>query len=460
MKSDQTLPKLLAERAKNNPNEVALRQKSLGIWNEITWEQYYQNVERLAIALSEQYHFKREEKLVIIGENRPQWLFSQMAAQVLGGIAVGIYQESLSHQLVYYLNDCKARIVIVEDQEQVDKLLEIEEEIPHVEHIIYYDDRGIQHYKHDKLSYLDNLIETGEKLLVDQNDFFTTKTERSLGDDVAIIAYSAATTGPPKGAMLTHTNLISAAKNLEEIDRIESKDDYLSFLPLAWIHEQVITVTLPLIKGSVINFPERPSTVLSDLREIGPHTLLAPPRVYQTIMSNFTTRIQGATWFKRKVFDTFQKYGKKFAQSKLENRSLSAWEKFMYKLGDFVVFSAIRDHFGLARIKRSYVAGAALSPEVFHFFHSIGVNLKQTYGGTELAGIAFVHRDDDIKVNSSGVPIPNTEVKIGEDGVILIKNPAIFAKYLHEEHEAEVHRSEERRVGKECSSKWAKKHVK
>lgn len=438
MKSKMTLPKLLAEKASSQKDEVALRHKYLGIWNEITWEEYYTKVEQLAIALSKQLNFEKEEKLVVIGENRPQWLISQMATQVLGGISVGVYQESLPEQIDYYLNDTKARIVVAEDQEQVDKLLEIEEQIPLIEYIIYYDKQGMRHYDHPKLVFFEDLLTIGEALLKDNVDFFHKQTGQSVGSDIAIIAYSAATTGDPKGAMLTHTNLISAAENLIEIDNMKQKDDYLSFLPLAWIHEQVMSITIPLLTGKVINFPERASTVLSDLREIGPHTLLAPPRVFQTLMSNITTRIKGATKFKKFIYKSFKKYGDKVALAKLEGKSISAWDKFMYKFGDWLVFSAIRDHFGLARVKRVYIAGAALNRETYSFFHSIGVNLKQTYGGTELTGIAFVHRDNDIAVNSSGKPLPETEVKIAEDGEIFVKNPAIFARYLNKKDRMEV----------------------
>jgi long-chain acyl-CoA synthetase len=433
MASKKTLPNLLAERASKEENEVALRQKYLGIWNEITWGDYFKKAEQLSIALSEKYKFKSGEKLAIIGENRPQWLYSQMAAQFLGGISVGIYQESLSEQIVYYLNDCKARVVVVEDQEQVDKLLEIEGQIPLVEHIIYYNKQGMRHYKHPKLTDFDDVLMTGASLLKNRPEFFRDKTEHTHGDDHAIIAYSAATTGNPKGVILTHHNLIEAAKGLSLVDKMKKKDDYFSFLPLSWIHEQVLSIVIPLTTGTVINFPEKPHTVIGDLREIGPQTLLAPPRVYQTLMSNFTIRIEGASWFKKKVYKTFKKYGDKMAQAKLNKQQITFGDKLMYKLGDLIIFSAIRDHFGLSRTNRAYVAGAALQIEAFYFFHSIGVNLKQTYGGTELAGIAFVQRDDDIKADSCGVPLPNTGVKIGENGTIFVKNAAIFSEYLNDE---------------------------
>jgi long-chain acyl-CoA synthetase len=432
MGSEKTLPNLLAERAAKVGHEVALRQKHLGIWNEITWDDYFSIVEQLSVYLSENLEFLPDEKLAIIGENRPQWLYAQMAAQSLGGVSVGIYQESLPEQIVYYLNDCKARIVVVEDQEQVDKLLEIEKQIPLVEYIIFYNKQGMRHYNHPKLLEFDEVLATGASLLKDRSGFLLYNTKHLFGDDHAVIAYSAATTGNPKGVVLTHSNLIEAAKNLLQVDKMEEKDDYFSFLPLSWVHEQVVSIVIPLITGIVINFPEKPHTVIGDLREIGPQTLLAPPRVYQTLMSNFTIRMEGASWFKKRVFQTFKKYGERVARAKLNKQQVSYWDKFMYQIGDIFVFSAIRDHFGFSRTKRAYVAGAALQSEAFYFFHSIGVNLKQTYGGTELSGIAFVQSDEDIKVNSSGVPLPNTEVRIGENGAVYVKNKAIFAQYLNE----------------------------
>lgn len=437
MTAEKTLPKLLLERARSIGNNVALRQKELGIWNEMTWAQYSEKVKQLAIALSSDYNFTRGERLAIIGENRPQWVVSQLAAQSLGGISVGIYQESLPQQLIYFLNDCKARIVIAEDQEQVDKLLEIENQIPLVEHIIYYNQQGMRGYEHPKLAYFEDLLASGTSLMSEKADFIQTETERGLGDDIAIISYSSATTGNPKGIMLTHANLIAASENLAEIDKVELKDDYLSFLSLAWIQEQVMSIVMPLTKGMVINFPEQPSTLLTDLREIGPHAFIAPPRVYQSFISSFTIRIQGASWLKKKLYNAFKKYADKVAHAKLNNKSVSFGTKFMNGIGDFLIFSAIRDHLGLARIKRAYVAGASLSNEAIHFFQSIGVNIKQSYGGTELSGMIFVHRDNNIRTDSVGVPLPNTEVKISEDGEIFVKSPSMFAGYIHKEHAEE-----------------------
>ena len=438
MTSQMTLPKLLAEKYASTPNKVALRQKDLGIWNELTWKDYYHEVEKMAIALAKQFNVQKGDRVALIGENRPQWLITEMATQALGAISVGIYQESLPSQISYYLNDTQARVVVVEDQEQVDKLLEIEGEIPFVEHIVYYNPQGMRHYQHPKLVFWEDAMKKAEALLKNEQGFLHKAIDGITSEDIAIIAYSAGATGDPKGIMLTHKNLIKAAQNLLEVDPVTEKDDYLSFLPLAWIHEQVMTVVIPLHAGNIVNFPERPSTVLNDLREIGPHTMLAPPRVFQTLMSNITSRMSTASRLKKFLYNTFKKYGDEYAVAALNGEKLSGWKWFMNTLGDFLIFSAIRDHFGLARLKRVYIAGATLNKEAFHFFHSLGVNLKQTYGGTELTGIAFVHRDNEIIYESSGKPLPGTEVKIGENGEIFIKNEQAFARYLHDEHQAEV----------------------
>ncbi|WKA59151.1 AMP-binding protein [Planococcus shenhongbingii] len=423
-----TLPKLLAKRAAEMKNEVALRQKHLGIWNEVSWGEYQKNVEMLAIALSTEFKFKRGETLALIGENRPHWLYSQMAAQALGGVSAGIYQDSLPAQLIYYLNDCQARIAIVEDQEQVDKLLEIKNDLPYLEHIIFCNGQGLRHYKHDWLTGFDALLEKGAVFVQETPAFYSSELEFSEIEDTAIIAYSASATGHPKGVKLSHSNLIAAAQNLDSVDKMKEKDDYFSFLPLSWIHEQVISIVVPLLTGMAVNFPEKPHTVLTDLREIGPQTLLAPPRVYQTLLSNFTIRIQGSSWLKKKVYLTFKKYGDKVIKAKLQHQKVSAADKLMYGIGDWLVFSAIRDHMGFGRVKRAYIAGATLEPETYCFFHSIGVNVKQTYGATELAGIAFVQRDEDLQLNSVGKPLPHTEMKVSEKGDIFVRNAEAFAK--------------------------------
>lgn len=431
--SDKTLPQLLLDHAEKNSKQVAMRQKNLGIWNEITWSSYYGNVKYLALGLIKSLGFKPGDKLAIIGENKPQWLFAELAAQSVGGIAVGVYQESSPSEVSYMLNHCEAKVVIVEDQELVDRLLKIEDRIPKIEKIIYYNSKGMRKYNHKKLMYIDDLQELGKSQDESNPDEFKKVIAKGKASDTAIISYSSGATGEPRGVLLSHQNLISVANQLAEIEAVKEADDYLSFLPLAWIGEQVNNVTKSICHGVIINFPEETLTVGNDLREIGPHVIFAPPRMYENIVSKFQLRIQGSSWFKKKVYNLFIPYGQKMAQAKLNHKPISFMTKLMYTLGDYLVFSAIRDHLGLARVKSAYTGGGSIGREVFEFYHSLGVNLKQTYGSTELSGVAFSHRDLDVNMDSVGVPLPNTEVKISGEGEILIKGPGVFKGYYKNE---------------------------
>ncbi|MBO8172097.1 MAG: AMP-binding protein [Bacillaceae bacterium] len=428
----QTLPQILIERAESRPERVALREKDYGIWNEFTWESYYRNVKALALGLAN-LGFQRGDKLAIIGDNRPEWVFSELAAQSLGGISVGIYQESLPAEISYVLNHCEAKFVVVEDQEQLDKVLEIESEIPHVSNIIYYDPRGIRNYQHDKIMFFEHVQELGSRFEKENPDYFDEQVKLGESSDIAIFSYTSGTTGNPKAAMLTHDNLVKMARNLTQVDPLEEGDEYLSFLPLAWIGEQMMTICVGLSIGITVNFPEEPSTVKENLREIGPHVMFAPPRIWEEMISKFQVRIQDASWLKRKIYQWLKPIGEKMADAAFNREPVSGGTRLLYRFADYLLFSAIRDHFGLLRLKRAYTGGAALGPDIFRFFHGIGVNLKQIYGQTEIVGIAVAHRDGDIKFDSVGVPIPETEAKISEEGEILLKSPSVFAGYYNNE---------------------------
>lgn len=427
-----TFPQTLFERAKNEGAKIALRQKDFGIWNEYTYQEYIAHVEKLALGLLE-LGFRRGEKLAIIGDNRPEWVISELACQSLGGVSVGIYQESLPNEISYIIDNSDASIVVVEDQEQVDKLLEIKQEIPKVRWIIYYDNRGMREYSDPNLLYFKDIQSIGKKIIEIDPKLFEQELGKGRYEDVAILSYTSGTTGSPKGTMLTYQNLFDMAKNLSSIDPIESNDQYLSFLPLAWIGEQMMSLALGLHNGMTINFPEEPSTVLQNIREIGPHVMFSPPRIYEDMLSRFQVKIQDASWLKRKIYEWCKPIGEKVADAHLNNESISTGTKLMYKLADYFMFSAIRDHIGLLRIRRAYTGGAPLGPDVFRFFHSIGVNIKSIYGQTEVSGISIVHRDGDIKIDSVGVPLPGTEVKISDEGEILIKSTSVCKGYYKNE---------------------------
>ncbi|MFX3623063.1 MAG: AMP-binding protein [Ectobacillus sp.] len=425
-----TMPQLLLQRYEISPDKVALRYKDFGIWNEISWKMYYEEVKQFALGLKT-LGFSRGDKLAIIGENRRQWVIAELAAQGLGGVSVGIYQESLPQEIAYILQNCEASFAVVEDQEQVDKLLEIENEIPNVKNIIFYDNRGMRSYKQDKLMYFNKVQELGKQSV--SQTLFEEEVKQGKYEDIALLSYTSGTTGHPKGTMLSHENLVEMAKNLSAVDPLAENDEYVSFLPLAWIGEQMMGVAMALYNGITVNFPEEPSTVLQNVREIGPHVMFSPPRVYEDMVSKFQVRMQDAGWLKRKLYEWLKPIGEAYAEAALTNKPLSFPAKFLYKLSDYLLFSAIRDHLGLLRIKRAYTGGAALGPDVTRFFHSIGVNLKQIYGQTEISGIAIVHRDGDIKYDSVGVPIPGTEVKISEAGEILLKSPSVCKGYYNNE---------------------------
>ncbi|WP_264738093.1 AMP-binding protein [Cytobacillus firmus] len=428
----KTFTQLLIERAYINGSQVALREKEFGIWNEITYEAFLEKVKNFSLGLAS-LGLKREDKLAIIGDNRPEWVISELAVQSLGGISVGIYQESLPAELSYIIDNCDATIIVAEDQEQVDKLLEIKDSIPKVRTIIYYDSRGMRSYREDFLFEFEEVLQMGQSYHSEQPDLFEQEVDKGSADDVAILSYTSGTTGNPKGTMLTYRNLLDMAKNLSDIDPLTDKDEYVSFLPLAWIGEQMMTFAMGLYNGMTINFPEEPATVLEDLREIGPQVMFSPPRIYEDMVSRFQVKIQDSGWLKRKIYNWCKPIGEKAAKAHFKNKPVSNGTKALYKIADYLMFSAIRDHFGLLKIKRAYTGGAPLGPDVFEFFHSIGVNVKSIYGQTEVSGISIVHRDGDIKLDSVGIPIPGTEVKISDEGEILIKSSSVCKGYYKNE---------------------------
>jgi long-chain acyl-CoA synthetase len=430
--SNQTFPQSLIEWANRAGSNVALREKDFGIWNEITYQEYLREVKFLSLGLAH-LGFKRGDKLAILGDNRPEWVISELAAQSLGGVSVGIYQESLPNEIAFILDHCDASIVVVEDQEQVDKLFEIKDQIEKVKKIIYYDPRGMRNYRDEDLLYFKDVQELGKTFDKEHEGYFLQEVNQGNENDIAIFSYTSGTTGNPKGTMLTYKNLLDMANNLSAIDPLTEKDEYVSFLPLAWIGEQMMSMAMGFYNGLTINFPEEPSTVLQDLREIGPQVMFSPPRIYEDMLSKFQVKIQDAGWLKRKIYQLCKPIGEKVAKAHFQNQPVSFGTRMMYKFADYFMFSAIRDHLGLLKMKRAYTGGAPLGPDVFEFFHSIGVNVKSIYGQTEVSGIAIVHRDGDIKLDSVGIPLPGTEVKISEEGEILIKSTSTCLGYYKNE---------------------------
>ncbi len=425
----ETLPQYLALRAREAPDRVALRERIYGIWQPITWQEYYDHVKHFALGLHA-LGLKPQDTVAIIGDNRPEWVFAELAAQAMGAKSIGIYQDSVADEVFDIVNRSDATFVVAEDQEQVDKMLEIWDRLEgRIHKVIYYDPKGLRNYTEDFLLYFPDVEAIGKEYAKKHPHFFEEQIAKGKGSDLALLSTTSGTTSRPKLAMLTHDNLISMARNLMAVDPLEPNDEFVSFLPLAWIGEQMSSVACGLYIGFKVNFPEAPETVQHDLREIGPQMMFSPPRIWESLVSQVQVKIEDTTPFKRMMYNWALPIGYRMADTRFRKETPSTKLKILYFLADWLVFQNIKDQLGLRRLKRAYTGGAALGPDIFRFFHALGVNLKQIYGQTEIGGIAVVHRDGDIKFQTVGLPIPETEIKIAESGEILMRSPAVMRGY-------------------------------
>lgn len=436
----ETLPGLLLEKTKKyGDRRTALREKEFGIWQTISWAEYYEHVRYFALGLKA-LGFNEHDTLAIIGDNRPEWVYAELATQGIKGIPLGIYQDALASDIVYILNHSEAKVVVAEDQEQVDKILEAEKlnakPFPNLKWIVYTDAKGMRDYKDPRLIFFPQ-VEVAGRTYKDQ-DFFEKSLKRLSKEDYAIIAYTSGTTGFPKGALLTHRAMLSMSINLDKVDPKKEADEFVSFLPLPWMGEQMMAVSSALYIGFTVNFPEEPETAFHDIYEIGPQVIFSPPRVWETLSRRVMVKHLDATPFKRLIFKLCMPIGYKWADFKFNKQTPSFYWKVMYGLAYILLFRALRDRMGFSHLRYAYTGGAALGPDVFRFFHALGVNLKQIYGQTEIAGISCVHRDEDIDFNTVGKPIPETEIKIYKPdkegiGEIISRSPALFSGYYKNE---------------------------
>lgn len=437
----ETFPQLLAGLAATRPDDVAMQEKQYGIWQPITWSQYARRVHDTAHGLAS-LGINRGEIVAVLGDNRPEWLIAELAAQSMGVAVVGIYPTSIGEELRHILSTSRARVVVAEDQEQVDKLLRLlEEETPSeaepllIERIVYYDPHGLEQYTDEILLEFTTLEEMGRDRAQGEPQWYDKQVAAGRAEDIAVICTTSGTTSRPKLAELSHRNLLAMAEHLTTIDPIRPKDRYVSFLPFAWIGEQMLAVACGLSRGLTISFPEDSSTQRADLREIGPDVMFSPPRIWESMLSEVQVRIDEADWFKRRIFGWGYDIGDKVAEMRVSGKKPGPVLALTHRLADAISTRPVRDQLGLARIRRCYTGGAPLGPDVFRFFHAIGVNLKQIYGQTEICGIAVVHRDDDVPFNTVGTPIPGTDLRITDDGEILLRSDSVFRGYHRQPEE-------------------------
>ncbi len=426
---EDTFPKLLVRNAARFGDRTALREKKFGIWRPTSWKEYLRDVRELSLGMIS-LGLERGDKVAILGDNRPMWICAELAAQSAGAASVGIYQDSNLNEVAYVIDHCDAKIVVAEDQEQVDKILEMIERLPKVKAVLYDDPRGLRNYDHPLLMSLESLKEKGRAL---DPKIFDDNVARGDGEDLALICYTSGTTGFPKGAMLSFRNLLTMALSLAEVDQRRESDEFVSFLPLAWIGEQMMSIATALAIGFTVNFPEEPETAAENIREIGPHILFGPPRFWENLTSMVQVKIMDTTPFKRCMYQRWMPVGYKLAEFRFEGKEPPWHWKLLYWLGWFFLFRALKDRLGVSRLRSASTGGAALGPDVFRFFHAIGVPLRQIYGQTEISGISCIHRAGAIRFHTVGQPIPGTEVKIAENGEILSRSRAIFIGYYKNE---------------------------
>jgi long-chain acyl-CoA synthetase len=422
-----TFPKLLAERARTSPHRPAYREKEHGIWQTYDWAAVAGEVGRLAAGLAE-LGFKRGDRLIVIGDNRPRLYWSMCAAQSLGGVPVPVYQDSVAAELAYVVEHAGARFALAENQEQVDKLLEVRRKVPSLATVIYDDPRGLRHY--DGLLSFAEVQGLGDKALAATPDLVSAEVAKGRGSDDAIMLYTSGTTGRPKGAVLSYDNLVWAARAGAEFDGLKEGDELLSYLPMAWVGDHIFSYAQGYVVGLVVNCPESAATVMTDLREIGPTYYFAPPRVLENLITQVTIRMEDAGLLKRRLFQAFMALARRVGPALLDKRPVAALDRLLYALGGVLVYGPLKNTLGMSRVRVAYTAGEAVGPEIFNFYRALGVNMKQLYGQTEASVFVTIHPNGEVFSDTVGKPVANVELRIAESGEVLYRSPGVFKEYF------------------------------
>jgi long-chain acyl-CoA synthetase len=428
---EDTFPKLLARNAAQRAGRPAIRHKDLGIWQTWTWSQVHEECRAFAVALKG-FGVARGDTIAIIGSNRPRLYWAMMAAQMLGAIPVPVYADSVAEEMAYVLNHADAKIAVVQDQEQVDKVLSIAERVPNLKRMLYDEPRGLRDYDHTLLHALDDVIAKAKATLASDASAgaaLDAEIAATSGADTAIILYTSGTTGRPKGVVLTYDNVLISARNGCEFDKLDESEEVIAYLPLAWVGDHIFSYAQSIVAGFCVNCPESPETVIEDRREIGTTYAFAPPRVYENLLTLTMVRMEDAGALKRRMFKYFIDVARRCGERILNGESVSLGERLLYGLGEFLVYAPLKNRFGLSRIKVAYTAGEAIGPEIFRFHRSLGINLKQLYGQTEASVYITMQPDAEIRADTVGRPAPEVEVKISGDGEVLFRSPGVFQAY-------------------------------
>ncbi len=423
-----TFPKLIQGNAERLPRKIAIREKDYGIWQTYTWRDYLAQARLIALGLAS-LGFRRGDKVAIVGDNRPRLYWSTLATQALGGVPVPLYQDSIEKEMQYIVHHAEVRFAIVEDQEQVDKLIHLKSHCPRLEFIVYDDPRGLRHYGEPFLIALERLQELGRTFDAESPTYFDDEVAKGRADDTAIICYTSGTTGVPKGVMLSHANLIFTAGAGAREERLREAEEVLAYLPMAWIGDHLFSYAQSILTGFAVSCPESTATVLQDLQEIGPTYFFAPPRIWENVLTSVMIRMDDAAWPKRKLARFFLDTAQQIERRRLTGQPVPLGLRVLYALGRLLVFEPLKDNLGLRRIRLAYTAGEAIGPEVFLFFRALGINVKQLYGMTESSAFIAIQRDGDVKLDTVGTPLPGVELRVSEQGEVLFRSPGVFQGY-------------------------------
>lgn len=424
----RSVPALFRRNAKNNPSAPAYREKEFGIWQTWTWTDAASEAEALALGLID-LGIKQGDFVAIIGRNRPSLYISMVGVQMAGGVPVPLYQDAVAEEMAYVLGHCGARYVIAGDQEQVDKVLEIQSELPNFEQMIYVDSRGLRKYDHTHLHSYAGVLKNGRAKSGALAAELKSREDALNYDSTCVMLYTSGTTGRPKGVVLSNRNIIEAARSSSEFDKLGAGENVLAYLPMAWVGDFIFSIGQAAWAGFCVNCPESQGTMHTDLREIGPTYYFAPPRVFESQLTNVMIRMEDAGKTKKWLFDTFMEHAKKVGPAILDGKSVGLMDRLKYALGEFMVYGPLKNTLGFSNVRIGYTAGEAIGPEIFDFYRSLGINLKQLYGQTEASVFITQQPDGEVRSDTVGIPSPGVEVRIDDNGEVLYRSPGTFVEY-------------------------------